>query len=212
MNSLMYSTLIHKEQKNRISKSHYQTIYLLETIINNKDHIIFKLTGSTLNVYTIIIDNLNILCDCPDSDNKHDKLFCKHICFVICVIGNIYSIDTFVSKKLTKDQKTDIIFNITKDTTIASKFLSEKYLNMKFKLINDSKNKNLETRNIKDDCTICFNIMENKEDIYTCKNCFNAVHKECLKMWMREKNTCIFCRNYVNLCTPENNRYLNISK
>jgi len=212
MNNLMYSPLICTEQKNRISKSHYQTIYLLEKTVNNKDNIILKLTGSTLNIYTITIYDSIVTCNCPDSNIKHEKLFCKHICFVICVIGKIYLIDTFISKKLTEEQRMDIIFNITTDTTIACNYLTEKYLTVKFKAINDSKNKDLEIRNNKDDCAICFNIMENEKDIYTCENCLNAIHKECLKIWIREKNTCIFCRSYINICLSENNSYLNISK
>jgi uncharacterized Zn finger protein len=218
MNNLMYSPLICTEQKNRISKCHYQTIYLLEKIVNNKDNIILKLTGSTLNIYTITINDSNVTCNCPDSNVKHEKLFCKHICFVVCVIGKIYDIDTFVNKKLCEEQRMDIIFNITRDNTITNhntitcNYLTEKYLNMKFKAINDAKNKDLEIRNIKDECTICFNNMENEKEIYTCKNCFNAIHKECLKIWIREKNTCIFCRSYINVCLTENNSYLNISK
>lgn len=208
----MYSPLISTEQKNRISKSHYQSIYLLEKTINNKDSIILKLTGSTLNIYTITINNLNITCNCPDSNIKYKELFCKHICFVICVIGKTYFIDTFVTKKLFEEQKMDIIFNITIDKTIVSTYLTEKYLDIKYKAINDSKNKDLEIRNITDECVICFNNMENENQIYTCKNCFNAIHKECLKIWMREKNTCVFCRNYINFCIPKNNVYLNISK
>ena len=141
MNNLMCSPLICTEQKNRISKSHYQTIYLLEKIVNDKDNIILKLTGSTLNIYTITISDSNVTCNCPDSNIKHEKIFCKHICFVICVIGRIYMTDTFISKKLSEEQRMDIIFNITTDTTIACNYLTEKYLNMKFKAINDSENK-----------------------------------------------------------------------
>lgn len=212
MNNLTQSPLLCIKQKNRIYKAHYQTIYLLEKIINSKDNIILKLTGSTLNIYTITIINSNILCNCPDSNIKYEKFFCKHICFVICMIGKIYSIDTFIYKKLSEEQKMDIIFNITIDKTIACNHLTEKYLNMKFKAITDSKNENLEIRNIKDDCAICFNDMKNEKEIYTCESCLNAIHKECLKIWIKDKNTCVFCRSYINLCLMENNNYLNISK
>ena len=117
MNSLLKTILISSEQKTRISKCHYQSIYLLEKT-KTYDSIILKVSGSTLNVYTVTIKDLVITCDCPDSYHMHEIIFCKHICFVICVIGKIYDDNIFIKGRLTEDEKMDIIFilfNIPKD-------------------------------------------------------------------------------------------------
>ena len=190
MNSLLNSTLISAIQKNRISKCHYQSIYLLEKT-RTYNSIILKISGSTLNIYTVTIEGLDITCDCPDSHNKSEILFCKH----------------------NEEDKSYIIFrifNIAKDTNFLCDFLNEKYSNLKFKMIDDS-SFSTTTRNIDDECTICYNHMKESE-VYTCSKCLNSVHKECLKRWLKENNICVFCRSYINLPTNKNNSYLNISK
>ena len=212
MNILLKSTIISTLQKSRISKCHYQSIYLLEKT-NTYNSIILKISGSTLNIYTVTIEGLDIRCDCPDSHNKSEILFCKHICFVICIVGKIYDNNIFVSRKLNEEDKSYIIFrifNAAKDTNFLCDFLKEKYSNLKYKMI-DEGNISANTRNIEDDCTICYNHMK-ETDVYTCSECLNSVHKECLKIWLKENNICIFCRSYIDLKITKNNSYLNISK
>ena len=79
MNNLFNSKSIQYCQKNRIKKCSYESLYLLETIFTN-NLITLKITGSTLNVYTITILDGNITCNCPDSMKM--KYFCKHICLL----------------------------------------------------------------------------------------------------------------------------------
>ena len=212
MNSLLNSTLISAIQKNRISKCHYQSIYLLEKT-HTYNSIILKISGSTLNIYTLTIEGLNISCECPDSHNKSEILFCKHICFIICIVGKIYDDNIFVSRKLNEEYKSYIIFrifNIVKDVNFLCDFLNEKYSNLKFKMIDDGEF-STNSRNIEDECSVCYNHMK-ESDVYTCSKCLNSVHKECFKRWLKDNNICIFCRSYINVSTNKNNSYLNISK
>jgi uncharacterized Zn finger protein len=206
MISLIKSDLISKKQKERINKSHYQCLYLLEKNLTDKS-IEIKLTGSTLNIYTITINDLNITCDCPDiyECNKYN-LYCKHICFVICMIGKIYSTDIFINKKLKEEDKYIIIsklFNIFDDPTIVCHMLLEKYNILKLKM-------NLtEARNKDEECSICYNKLG--ADLYTCNICSNAIHNTCLDIWIKTNNTCIFCRNTIEK-NLKKSKYLNISK
>jgi len=170
MISLIKSDLISKKQKERINKSHYQCLYLLEKNLTDKS-IEIKLTGSTLNIYTITINDLNITCDCPDiyECNKYN-LYCKHICFVICMIGKIYSKDIFMNKKLKEEDKYIIIsklFNIFDDPTIVCHMLLEKYNTLKLK-INTTNNID-QARNKDEECSICYNKLG--ADLYTCNIC-----------------------------------------
>ena len=144
MISLIKSHLILQKQKDRINKAHYQSLYLLEkNLTENSTEL--KLTGSTLNIYTIMINNLDITCDCPDiyECNKYN-LYCKHICFVICMIGKLYIEEIFINKKIKQEHKITIIFklfnNIFYDPNIFSDMLSEKYSILKFKLLTEQNN------------------------------------------------------------------------
>ena len=96
MDVLLKSSIICNNQKNRLRKSLYQNFYLVETIFTIRGAIL-KITGSTLNIYTIKLIDLNMYCDCQDSFRN---LFCKHICFVIYTIVKINNYELFITKFL----------------------------------------------------------------------------------------------------------------
>lgn len=209
MISLINSDLISKHQKERINKAHYQSLYLLEKkLIENGFEI--KLTGSTLNIYTVMITNLDITCNCPDiyQCNKYN-LYCKHICFVICMIGKIYSQEIFINKNLKEEDKNIIISkllnNLFDDANILCDMLLEKYNLLKFKL-----NTPIEPKNKNEECAICYNILDT--NIYICNVCSNATHITCLDIWLKKNNSCIFCRTNINITNLKKSKYLNISK
>ena len=54
MNELCKNNLLKHEQKTCLVKCSYQLLYLLKVNFSDNDDIIFKITGSTLNVYTVI--------------------------------------------------------------------------------------------------------------------------------------------------------------
>ena len=68
------------QQHNRLQKLFIDQFYLLD-IINNSSDFIFKIAGSTNNVYSVkIFKNYNenkIICDCPDA-----KKWCNYIIFL----------------------------------------------------------------------------------------------------------------------------------
>lgn len=209
MDNLLKSDYITSKQKDRIIKGGYQSFYLLKTTFI-ENGVELKISGSTLNIYTVVIKNFRIKCDCPDYDfcYKHN-LYCKHICFVIYFIGNINDVNIFINKVLSIEQYDNIIsrlkINCSDDPNIINSFLSKKFEDV----IHDKEE--IIARNLEDDCPICFTTLnENEHD--TCHKCLNAVHKECNKKWFDYNNTCIFCRNI----KPKNayivNGYINISK
>lgn len=215
MNILLKSNLISEKQKDRINKAHYQSLYLLEKFSVNNE-ITLTLTGSTLNIYTVKIKDLNITCDCPDiyQCNKY-HLYCKHICFVICMIGKLYDEEIFINRNFTNDNKLNISYklfsNYSENFNIECELLKEKYLMLKYEMIKKN-NIIIETRNKHEDCSICYNKLDH--DIFTCTNCLNAIHTTCLSMWLKKNNTCVFCRNNIKIdnLDKKNCKYLNISK
>ena len=84
-------------QGTRLSKLLREEFYLLsyEALVDNKKKGIFKVAGSTKNVYTVTWYNNSFFCDCPDQKNycKKQNCICKHVCFVVCRIGKVYSKD-----------------------------------------------------------------------------------------------------------------------
>ena len=100
MISLRKSFLLSFEQKKRIDKCSYECIYLLETKFNDNGFIL-KLSGSTLNIYTVKLYNNILNCDCMDNTKN---IYCKHIYFVICFIGQIYNEDTFTRNYLNDNE------------------------------------------------------------------------------------------------------------
>ena len=152
MNSILNSKNITNNQKNRIRKSMYEMLFLLKS--NLFDNICeLKITGSTLNVYTILIKDNTFICNCADFDYAHrNNMYCKHICFVICSIGKIRDERVFVNKSISEEQKQKIFVRLEdiNDENITCKFLTYKY--EKAEII---------PRNIHEDCIICFSQLEN---------------------------------------------------
>lgn len=209
MDDLLKTNHICLKQKDRIIKSSYQSFYLLKTTFT-KDGFHLKITGSTLNIYTIIVENFKFYCDCPDNQFcSKNNLYCKHICFVIYFIGNINDINIFINKVLTSSQYDNIVSRLKVNCSDDPNIINS-YLIQKFKKVNS----NITARNLEDDCPICFLSLKQNEN-ETCYNCLNAIHKDCNKRWIEYNTTCVFCRNDTwnntkNIFTVDG--YLNISR
>jgi hypothetical protein len=91
--------LRYRQQMNRHDRAMKQPLYLLDKfykstegttdehdkIAYNYDHLVFKICGSTKNIYTVELKNNTITCDCPDYESGCVKyqVICKHCCFVL---------------------------------------------------------------------------------------------------------------------------------
>lgn len=194
-------------QNKRIYKAYNDPLFLLGLIETNLEYI-FKISGSTYNVYTIKIikKNNSINCDCPDIIRcKKENIFCKHICFIYLKIAKINDNFLFLNNKLRTHDINSIIerINNVDDENIINNQLISRYLS--------STNKDKEVgniRNIEDDCPICFDKLKDSE-LIQCSICQNGVHKNCLDVWLKNKNTCIFCRNEFK--NKKESKYINIS-
>ena len=201
MKKLLNSKIISPDQKESLFISLYESIYLVDICFDN-DGFILKLTGSTLNIYTVCLKKYNLTCNCGYK-TQINNLFCKHICFVICVIGKIKDDElVFYFNKLSLQQKLKIIDRLKNycynEPNIINNYLTEKY---KIKLNLNKK----DCRNIQDDCGICF-LKKKDDDIFKCENCLNWTHRNCILKWLKYDNTCIYCRyNIIK------HKYLNIS-
>ena len=215
-------------QHNRFQKVFIDNLYLLQ-IIDNKYDYIFKISGSTLNVYSIkVIKNQeknHIFCDCPDMKKwaPINGVMCKHILFVIFKVIKLFSyynissnikvdIDgsLFLKNKTLNKHHIQIVDNFIKLFNVSDpdKSIINPSFTKKFILINHQRNiqKNEDNKYNSElpdiDCVICFT---------KCVQCIGIFHPHCFKMWLKFNKTCPYCRitihssrdnthdNYINL-------------
>jgi hypothetical protein len=207
MLSLRKSTLLSREQRERVNKCSYECIYLLETKFNDNEFTL-KISGSNLNIYTVRLFDNTLKCDCLD---KLNNTYCKHICFVICFIGQIYNEDTF-NRNYLNDNEIKSIFerlhnNCDNDPNIIWKYIIDKYNNIK----NDENKFCKENSiNINTDCSICYEILkEDDNNISKCPVCKNAFHDVCIQDWLKINKNCVLCRDDI-WKEFKNNKYLNM--
>lgn len=224
--TLLKSSNIFSDQKTRIKRARDESFYLIKKNIVD-DQIILKITGTTLNIYTITIEKGQpITCDCIDSCTRcHDYgLFCKHACFVYLKIGRIKDDSLFIKKKLLVKHYNTLkqrLNNCWEDTEIVNKELINKFDRIikgdetSYELLEIFKP--IGMRNIEDDCPVCFNSLK-EGDTKKCPKCENGVHLECVKRWLLNHNNCVYCRDDIwelmkkkKNNTNDEDGYLNIS-
>ena len=207
MDILLKSNKLSPRQVERIKKCMYQAFYLLQTIYNDEENITLKITGSTLNVYEIKITNRIFICNCPDFQQcQKSGILCKHICFVICIIGKIYTEDLFHTNKLSVEEMNQLYKRLNDNCDNDPNIINNMFIK-KFMEINIC---NTTTRNIDEDCVVCYSPLKdtNVIELYKCKECLNAIHKKCYDMWILYHKNCVFCRTTI---TEDTDKYLNIS-
>ena len=137
------------KQHERFQKIFYENLYLLN-LANTNHEVIFNVSGSTANVYSVKIlksgEWNHIFCNCHDSKKwaNYSGVVCKHVLFVIFKVLKLFQYKNNLSlitvsdegelflekKKLHKDylEVIDIfleLFNINNDT---SEFINKDYI------------------------------------------------------------------------------------
>ncbi len=170
-------------QARRLQRINTEEFYLLSFETQNTSNVnsVFKIAGSTQNVYTIkLYKNNTFFCDCLDSKSHCQTLgcVCKHICFIVCKIGKIFDSTFFIERKLTNEQ-VELLINKLQFT---HEDIVDEELVIKFsKLLNDKK----ETAELfkkrreilpEDECSVCYDSLTNNKHIVACPTCKNWFH------------------------------------
>lgn len=97
------------KQHERFQKIFYENLYLLK--IHNTDYdFVFKVSGSTSNIYSVRINKSfdwnNIFCDCPDSKKwcHIHGVVCKHSIFIIFKVLKLFSFKNNLSQITTSEK------------------------------------------------------------------------------------------------------------
>lgn len=174
-----------EERKERALR---QRLYLLEAEYKNAKWK-FVVRGSTGNRYTVSILSNSVSCNCFDC--KRRKATCKHIYFIVGRVAQDH--------ELLKDMGSQLTFPIL--DKITPKLLRRLGSSIP---TNESSCQNtlpeIDRSNVPRDttCSICYEDLESSEsfgDVDTCTVCKNGYHKDCIAIWLRNKDTCPMCRN-----------------
>jgi len=140
-------------------------------------------------------------CNCPDHkfNSKKKDIVCKHICFLVCKVAKILDVQYFKlpSKQLTQEQfdivvsKAENLHELLKDSSICKP---------PDVITPDSFTKRTRTLDNEDLCPICYDHLKDlakESNIVSCPVCTNYVHRECMNVWLSQKQTCVYCRSDV---------------
>lgn len=166
---------ISEQQKKRIRKLYNEKYYLLGF---KKDDNEITISGSTNNIYKILIHSNYMTCSCMDYKINHSKrIYCKHICFIFIKIIQSKDLNFFIN------------------FILSSKDISSLHSILKVMFEKDISifNSTCEERNLGDDCPVCYETLS--QDLSKCPECENAIHTECIQKWLKYNPTCVFCRS-----------------
>jgi len=205
--SKLHLNLIDKEPNERKQRGLSQKIFMIEYRKNSEFDMEFDVMGTTKNAYTVKI-NKTPTCSCPDHTTRHRR--CKHIFFVMRRIMKIDE-DIEETEKFTNSQLKTMIKNMPNviGDLVVTDAIKNKYGSMKNKKINGV----VDMRELDDVCCICFDDLDNGDEIDYCKyNCGKPIHKECFEMYCAMKQQkCLICGNQWINEISEDNSYINLS-
>jgi len=222
------------QQLKRYKKIFEDPLYLIDYNMEN-EILMFHVSGSTKNIYTVKI-RINIVdCDCPDNRSwaKKYKVCCKHVCYVLFKVVKVF-IETSGTIATINNDPTNFfsqlkpsleeykymkmfIENKKISSDVISQELIEKYNRLKLNPTEsvDKFKKSTRELNAEDDCPICYDVLgSNTNDLLSCPDCNNYVHIKCMEKWLEYNKSCVYCRSEVweDLGKKQNKeKYLNLA-
>lgn len=182
-----------------------QKLFLIETIESGSEtNKIYKIMGSTGNIYTITIGN-NPACSCPDFTSRFKR--CKHIYFALIKLMKVNDPNkiTYSDNELLEMFKN--IPQITNELHV-SKNIKDKYLQL-----TDNKDviKEIEPKCVDDMCPVCLEDVTSEPYIYCKYYCGRCIHATCYEMWSKvNSGKCIFCTKPFNQISNSTEKYINL--
>lgn len=167
----------------------------------------FTILGSTGNVYDVLIHRFPS-CNCPDFGRSH---LCKHILFVLLKVLRVpIESNLLYQRALLQSELKEIFCGLqTNDLgrVLAKQEVIKAYHNKSSGKAESSSNEAIDEqytiREPEGECAICFEPMisasnavkGNVESLDSCRTCHNFLHTDCLKQWLKQSNSCVYCRS-----------------
>ncbi|KAG2019600.1 hypothetical protein CC2G_005023 [Coprinopsis cinerea AmutBmut pab1-1] len=190
----------------RLERVQMQTFYMLDRNRNGDElKETFQVSGSTGNVYTVVIDKIPS-CTCPDAMKGNH---CKHILFIFTKVLHVpRSSGSWYQKALLTDELQEIFDNApaAPNAGVTNARVQEAYLRSIGRAPSQpasSQQSKKKTPEEGDDCPICYDTMyrASEAQLVWCEECGNAVHKGCWGQWSNTARasgkdvTCVWCRS-----------------
>ena len=147
-----------------------------------------------------VADGTALICTCPYYKFNHGKhqAVCKHVAFLVCKVAKHYD---------------PVFFNTHPKMLPASivKRLEERLMSTELWSSGSGLCRKLQKLNIQsfthssklceDSCPICYEDFDvkgkSKDGIVSCPRCENYVHRTCVRVWLEQHDTCVYCRSDV---------------
>lgn len=209
------------QQEKRYQKLFSEHFYLLGHEM--KKNMIFHISGSTKNVYTVTIypDKGTIFCSCPDAKSwaAKQKCVCKHCLFILYRVLKVFDGTDhpfFDRLEFTGEE----MERITLSTELLRYHLDggivDDELTRRFSDLHVDKTENVTIRfDAEDLCGVCFLELEDQDaqNYMACPKCKKAGHKDCIRKWIESGQIlCVYCRQEVWRNNKNNGRdYKNLA-
>jgi hypothetical protein len=176
-------------QFKRFDKLYSDTFYLLAVPETVSDGIRFEVSSATSNDSYIVtfMPGRPARCTCMDCILHAAKLQarCKHACFALtCIMQlglEVYATQALPSE-LVRQMRARCEAGLVRMGESNEASEGESFAPVKIPEKDD-------------DCPICFCSLEGP--LAGCPRCSNLVHVACMQRWLRQKDTCVFCRSDV---------------
>lgn len=194
----------------RVDRALTQRLYLLDQVDISRPGRLgrkYDVLGSTGNIYQVVIAQTPS-CTCPDFGRG--KL-CKHILFVYLRVLRCQPRSTIIIQKALLQEELETLFSsrtpIASDVRASDEVMHVYTGTVKppqepISLIEEeSEGEPVSAEEKKDEklpegeCPICFEPMDTKESVERCRTCRNYIHSDCLRRWLTQAKTCVFCRS-----------------
>lgn len=171
----------------------------------------FTILGSTGNVYDVLINRFPS-CNCPDFGRSH---LCKHILFVLLKVLHVpIESNLLYQRALLQSELKEIFCGL--QTNDLGRVLAKQEVIRAYNNKSSGKTDDLSSndeagddqntiREPEGECAICFEPMisnttsnavkGNVESLDSCRTCHNYLHTDCLKQWLKQSNSCVYCRS-----------------
>ncbi|OZJ06783.1 hypothetical protein BZG36_00400 [Bifiguratus adelaidae] len=187
--------------KIKFERAMQQRLYLVDRHRESDIKEIYKINGSTGNVYTVTVSN-KVTCDCPDHTKTDD--LCKHCLFVMVKVLGLSKDSPYIYQNALLTSELQEIFASARPdpTSIVPDSVKEAYEAMaRGEEAPDPSGVMPRQPAEGDTCPICYEEFEKSETLVHCKNgCGNPLHAGCFSQWSSNciskgtKVTCVYCR------------------
>ena len=189
----------------RVDRALSQRLYLLNQIdISTPNNLgrKYDVLGSTGNVYEVEISRIPS-CTCPDAAKGN---LCKHILFVYLRVLKLQPRSKVIIQKALLQEELATTFTSKPMTCVASDVQASKSVMRIYsnsmqgsQSLEDDHEEKIDKEDSEEtpqgECPICFESMATKESINRCQTCRNSIHVDCLRRWLDQSKTCVYCRS-----------------